>query len=161
MDFGLKDQVIFVTGSSSGIGRATALAFAAEGARVAVTYHENRPGAEATAEQARAAGGQALVVHYDLADLGSVRSSVESIHKEWGALHVLVNNAVLMSGAGPTGKPFEELPIERWQDTLRGNPDGIILTIDCALPLMRAAGWRRIVNVLSDAVDGCPGLGPY
>jgi NAD(P)-dependent dehydrogenase (short-subunit alcohol dehydrogenase family) len=161
MDFGLKDQVVMVTGSSAGIGRAAAVAFAAEGARVAVTYHENRPGAEATAEQARAAGGQALVVHYDLADLGSIRSSVESIQKEWGALNVLVNNAVLMSGAGPTGKPFEELSLERWQDTLRGNLEGTVLTINCALPLMRPAGWGRIVSISSDAVDGWPGLGAY
>jgi len=150
-----------VTGSSSGIGRAAAVAFAAEGARVVVTYHENRPGAEATAEQVRAAGGQALVVHYDLADLESVRSSVQAIQAEWGALNVLVNNGVLMSGAGPTGKPFEELPIERWQDTLRGNLEGIVLTISCALPLMRPGGWGRIVSVSSDAVDGWPGLGPY
>ena len=62
------------------------MAFAGEGARVAVTYHENRPGAEATAEQVRAAGGQALVVHYDLADLDSVRSAARSVQKEWHAL---------------------------------------------------------------------------
>lgn len=161
MDLGLKDQPVLVTGSSSGIGRAAAIAFAAEGARVAVTYRENRDGAEATAGQVRAAGGQALAVHYDLADLESIRSSLAAIEKEWGALNVLVNNAVLMSGAGPTGKPFEDLPLERWQDTLRGNLEGIVQTIRCALPLMRQAGWGRIVSVSSDAVDGWPGLGPY
>ena len=113
------------------------------------------------AAHSRAAGGQPLVVHYDLADLDSVRSAARSVQKEWGALNVLVNNAVLMSGAGPTGKPFEDLPIERWQDTLRGNLEGIVLTINCALPLMRQAGWGRIVSISSDAVDGWPGLGPY
>ncbi len=161
MNLGLKDQVVLVTGSSSGIGRAAAVAFGAEGARVAVTYHENRPGADAAAEQVRAAGGQALVVHHDLADPESIRSSVEAIQKEWGALHVLVNNAVLMSGAGPTGNPFEDLALERWQDTLRGNLEGIVQTVRCALPLMRPAGWGRIVSISSDAVDGWPGLGPY
>ena len=161
MNLGLKDKTVLVTGSSAGIGRATALAFAAEGARVAVTYHNDRDGAEATAAQARAAGGQALVAHFDLAEPESIRSTIENINQEWGSLNVLVNNAVLMSGAGPTGKPFEELPLERWQDTLRGNLEGIVLTIDCALPMMRAAGWGRIVTVSSDAVDGWPGLGPY
>ena len=161
MDLGLREKVVLVTGSSSGIGQAAAVAFAGEGARVAVTYHENQAGAEATAEQVRAAGGQPLVVHYDLADLDSVRSAARSVQKEWGALNVLVNNAVLMSGAGPTGKPFEDLPIERWQDTLRGNLEGIVLTINSALPLMRQAGWGRIVSISSDAVDGWPGLGPY
>jgi NAD(P)-dependent dehydrogenase (short-subunit alcohol dehydrogenase family) len=73
---------------------------------------------------------------------------------EWGALNVLVNNAVLMSGAGPSGKRFEDLPIERWQDTLRCNLEGIVLTINCVLPLMRQAGWGRIVSISSDAVDG-------
>jgi NAD(P)-dependent dehydrogenase (short-subunit alcohol dehydrogenase family) len=161
MDLGLKGQTVLVTGSSSGIGRATAIAFAAEGARVAVTYHENRQGAEATASQVQAAGGQALLVRYDLADLESIRASVDSIRQEWGTLNVLVNNAVLMSGAGPTGKPFEDLPLERWQATLRGNLEGIVLTVQCALPLMRQAGWGRIVTISSDAVDGWPGLGPY
>lgn len=134
MDLGLRDKVVLVTGSSSGIGQAAAVAFAGEGARV---------------------------VHYDLADLDSVRSAAQSVQKEWGALNVLVNNAVLMSGPGPTGKPFEDLPIERWQDTLRGNLEGIVLTINCALPLMRQVGWGRIVSISSDAVDGWPGLGPY
>src|SRR5262249_37853617 len=130
-------------------------------ARVAVTYHENQAGAEATAEQVRAAGGPPLVVHYDLADPDSVRSAARSRQRAWGRLNVLVNNAVLMSGAGPTGKPFEDLLIERLQDTLRGNLEGIVLTINCALPLMRQAGWGRIVSISSDAVDGWPGLGPY
>jgi len=161
MDLRLKDATVLVTGSSAGIGRATAIAFGAEGARVTVTYHSNRQGAEATADQVRAAGGQALVTHYDLADLDSIRSAMDSLQKEWGTLNVLVNNAVLMSGAGPTGKPFEELPLERWQETLRGNLEGIVLTINRALPLMRQAGWGRIVSVSSDAVDGWPGLGPY
>ena len=82
MDLGLREKVVLVTGSSSGIDQAAAVAFAGEGARVAVTYHENRPGAEVTAEQVRAAGGQALVVHYDLADLDSVRSAARSVQKD-------------------------------------------------------------------------------
>src|SRR5438876_5995311 len=95
MDMGLKDAVALVTGSSSGIGRATAIAFGQVGARVAVTYHTNRAGAEEVAGQVRAAGGQALVAAYDLSDPGSIRSAFEAIRREWGALHVLVNNAVV------------------------------------------------------------------
>jgi NAD(P)-dependent dehydrogenase (short-subunit alcohol dehydrogenase family) len=161
MDLGLNGQTVLVTGSSSGIGRATAIAFAAEGARVAITYHKNREGAEATASKAQAAGGQSLVVHYDLAEPESIRSSVERIQKEWGTLNVLVNNAVLKEHQGPTGKLFEEVPLADWQSMLRSSLEGITLTVQSVLPLMRKAGWGRIVNVSSDAVDGWPGLGPY
>src|SRR6476620_4798657 len=94
MDLGLKGKTVLVTGSSSGIGKATAIAFGAEGAQVAVTYHKNQQGAEETAQQVVDAGGKASVVHYDLADRDSIRGSIERIQKEWDTLHVLVNNAV-------------------------------------------------------------------
>lgn len=80
MDLQLKDAAVLVTGSSAGIGRATAIAFGREGARVAVTYHKDPQGAEETAEQVRDAGGQALVTHYNLADADSIRSSIEAYH---------------------------------------------------------------------------------
>ena len=161
MDLGLKNQTVLVTGSSSGIGRAAAIAFGAEGARVAITYHDNRQGAENTANKVRDAGGQALVTQYDLADPESIQSTIESVKKEWGTLNVLVNNAVPMDVARPMGKLFEEVPLQNWQDMLRGTLEGITLTIQCALPLMRQSGWGRIVNISSDGTDGWPGLGPY
>jgi 3-oxoacyl-[acyl-carrier protein] reductase len=161
MDLELKGQTVLVTGSSSGIGRAAAAAFGAEGARVAVTYHRNRQGAEETASKVREAGGQALVEHYDLSDPASIRSCIETIGKEWGTLNVLVNNAAPMEVAGPTGQLFEDVPIKNWEGMLRGSLEGVALTVQCALPLMRKSGWGRIVTVSSDAVDGWPGLGPY
>lgn len=161
MDLKLKDQTVLVTGSSAGIGRATAIAFGAEGARVGVTYHNNRQGAEETANKVREAGGQALVMHYDLADPDLIRSTLESLAKEWDTLNVLVNNAAPMAVAGPTGKLFEDVPVENWQTMLRGTLEGVALTIQCALPLMRKSSWGRIVNISSDGTDGWPGLGPY
>ncbi len=161
MDMRLKDQVVLVTGSSSGIGRAAAIAFGAEGARVAVTYHRNREGAEETASKVQECGGSALVVQYDLADATSIRSSIERIQQEWGTLNVLVNNAVQMDASGPSRQPFEDVALENWQTAIRDNLEGIVLTIQYALPLMRKAGWGRIVNISSDATDGWPGLGPY
>ncbi|HEY3291739.1 MAG TPA: SDR family NAD(P)-dependent oxidoreductase [Anaerolineae bacterium] len=160
MDTGLAGQTVLVTGSSSGIGRATAVAFGSEGARVAVTYHQNRSGAEETAHQVTAAGGQALVLPYDLADRQSIRACIEAIRKEWNALHVLVNNAVAKI-APPTGQPFENVPLEQWESMLRSSLEGVVLTTQCVLPMMRAGGWGRIVNVSSDVTDGWPGLGPY
>ncbi len=160
MDLGLKGKTVLVTGSSSGIGRATAIAFGREGARVAVTYRENRAGAEGTVKQVVEAGGEALIVYFDLADRDSIRASIEAIGNAWDSLDVLINNAV--SKVLPAaGQPFESVPFERWETALRNNLEGVVATIQCALPLMRKSEWGRIVNISSDAVDGWPGLGPY
>ena len=161
MDLHLKDATVFVTGSSAGIGQATAIAYGAEGARVAVTYYKNRQGAEETAKEVQDRGGQALTVHYDLAEPDSIRSSIEQIQKEWGTLNVLVNNAAPMDVAGPTGQLFEDVPIQNWESMIRRTLEGVALTIQCALPLMRKSGWGRILNISSDGTDGWPGLGPY
>ncbi|MCA9875744.1 MAG: SDR family oxidoreductase [Anaerolineales bacterium] len=161
LDLNLKESVVLVTGSSSGIGKAAAIAFGVEGAQVGVTYRANRQGAEDTAQKVRNAGGQALVLHYDLADPDSIRSIIDELDKEWGALHVLVNNAAPMEASGPTGQLFEEVPLKNWEGMLRRTLEGVTLTMQSALPLLRKSGWGRIVTVSSDAVDGWPGLGPY
>jgi len=161
MNLGLKESVVLVTGSSSGIGKAAAVAFGAEGARVGVTYRSNSQGAEDTAKKVQDAGGQALVLHYDLGNPDSIRSCIEKIAKEWNAMHVLVNNAAPMEVSGPTGQLFEDVPMQNWEDMLRKTLEGVTLTVQCVLPHLRKSGWGRIVTVSSDAVDGWPGLGPY
>src|SRR5689334_23051634 len=120
MDLGLNGRVVLVTGSSSGIGRAVAVAFGAEGARVAVTYHSDRPGAEETARQVQAAGGEALVVPYDLADPHGIRAGLATIERTWDSLNVLVNNAAPMNLSAPAGLLFEDVPMERWEGMMRG-----------------------------------------
>lgn len=161
MDLGLNGRSVLVTGSSSGIGRAVAIAFGAEGARVAVTYHTNRQGAEDTADRVRDAGGEALIVPFDLANLDVIRTSSVAIQQEWDELHVLVNNAAPMNLSAPVGKPFEDVSLGRWEAMLRGALEGTVVTLQSVLPLMRRSGWGRIVTVSSDATDGWPGLGPY
>jgi 3-oxoacyl-[acyl-carrier protein] reductase len=161
MDLGLKGQTVLVTGSSSGIGRAAAIAFAVEGARVAVTYHTNREGAEKTAQQVQRAGGQPLIVAYDLADPDGIRSSIGAIEQRWGTLNVLVNNAAPMDLSAPTGQLFEDVPLHRWEAMLRQTLEGATITLQAAVPLMRRSGWGRVVMISSDATDGWPGLGPY
>ncbi len=126
MDLGLKDRIVLVTGSSSGIGKATAVAFGAEGARVGVTYHANRQGTEETAQKVRGVGGQALVLHYDLADQVSIRDCVEALAKEWGSLQVLVNNAAPMEISAPSRQPFEEVSLKHWKTCCAGRWKGLL-----------------------------------
>lgn len=164
MNTGLRDKVVFVTGGSSGIGRAAATAFGREGARVALSYRNNREGAEETAGMVSEAGGEVLMVPYDLADEQSIRKAVREIVGRWGAVHVLVNNAVRWPGRGETseGAVFEEVPPERWREDMRTLLEGTYLAIQAVLPYMRTAGWGRIVNVSSSlAEDGMPGGAPY
>lgn len=164
MDTEIKDRVVFVTGGSSGIGRATAVAFGREGAKVALSYYNNRAGAEDTARMVGETGGEALVVRHDLADDDSIRSAVEEIAGRWGAVHVLVNNAVRWPSRGDSGGKalFEEVPPERWREDIRTLLEGAYLTTQVVLPTMREAGWGRIVNISSSlAEDGMPGGGPY
>src|SRR5262249_23043402 len=87
---------------------------------------------------------------------------IASIKEKWGALHVLINNAVGEHVAPTRGVLFEDVPLDYWQGVIERALEGTYLTIQAALPLMRASGCGRIVNVSSDgAIHGVPGLAPY
>ena len=89
----LKDQVALVTGASSGIGQATAVALAREGARVAVNYLKNARGADKTVETVCKAGGDAFTFRADVTKSAEVGTLVEATRKRWGKIDILVNNA--------------------------------------------------------------------
>lgn len=162
MELGLAQRVVLVTGSSSGIGRATALAFGQEGARVGITYRSQRQQAEETARQVIKAGGQAIVVPYDLAREETIKEAVETVGQQWGHIDVLVNNAVQWGSLEDMNKRFEEVPMSRWKPTLDLQLSGVYYTLQQVIPLMRSQGWGRIVNVSSNvAEDGIPGAGAY
>ncbi len=166
MRTGLRDKVVLVTGASSGIGRATAVAYGEEGAWVAITYHSDREGAEQTARQVKEAGGTPLVVRYDLADEHSIREAVAQVAQEWGGIDVLVANAVVWSTAIPRpGRPvprFEEVPPQQWQEVLRTSLDACFHTLQAALPVMRGREWGRVVLIGAGLADtGKPGAGAY
>ncbi|RBI60442.1 hypothetical protein DMJ13_19255 [halophilic archaeon] len=155
----LDDRVVIVTGSSSEIGRATAIEFGRERAKVAVTYHSDEAGAEETAELVREKGGEALVVQYDLTDRDSIEAAVQEVIDRWGALDVLVNNAV-PAEVEPT--PLEELTVEQWQRVVHGIQDGVFHTIRAVLPAMRQSDRGRIINISSlSAEDGSSGMAAY
>jgi 3-oxoacyl-[acyl-carrier protein] reductase len=163
MDLGLEGRVALVTGSSQGIGRATAALLGREGAHVAITYKSHREKAEEVAATVRDTGVEAIVVPFDLASEDSIRGAVASVLERWGRLDVLVNNAVQWAppqatpSAGFDGASFDELRAH-----LRANVEGTIATTQAAVAAMRRNRWGRIVSVSSGlAVQGAPGSAGY
>ena len=155
MDFGLSQKVVLVSGASSGIGRVTALTFAAEGAHVAIGYHTNKQATEEVVTEIERQGGKALPVRLDLRDDTSLDKGVETILATWGTLHVLVNNA----GSFPVGGAFDAQKDGQWEAAIRINLIGPGRLIQNAIPAMRANGWGRIVNVSTiHAQTGAPGV---
>ncbi|WP_049564585.1 SDR family NAD(P)-dependent oxidoreductase [Nonomuraea sp. SBT364] len=163
MDTGLNDRVVLVTGGSSGIGAATAVAFAREGAKVAITYRKNEQAARAVAAEVAEAGGEAFSTPMDLEDLPSVQAAADAVIAHWGRVDVLVANAVRWGGDAPDpGVRFEDVPVAEWLAMVGANLVGAAASVRAVLPGMRARGWGRIVLVSSGvAEEGLPGPGPY
>jgi NAD(P)-dependent dehydrogenase (short-subunit alcohol dehydrogenase family) len=151
VDLGLQERVAFVTGGSRGIGKAVALAYAREGARVAISYHSNLGQAEGTAEEISRSGGEPLVVRLDLGDFESALTAVQEIVKAWGGIDCFVASAVRWPDVLPDpNRKFEDTPAAEWQTMLRGNIEGTIATLQAVLPAMRDRSDGRIVLISSD-----------
>jgi clavulanate-9-aldehyde reducatase len=141
----LDGKVAAITGASSGIGEATALALAGAGAVVAIgARREDR--LSSLAERIDGDGGRALALPVDLADEESARSFVNEAHSQLGGLDILVNNAgVMLLG------PVEGAPTDQWRTMVNVNLLGLLYCTQAALPLMREAGQGHIVNISSVA----------
>jgi 3-oxoacyl-[acyl-carrier protein] reductase len=162
MDLGLGGKRVLVTGASSNIGRATAVAFGAEGAMVAIGYHRDETAARHTAALVERAGGTAVVVPFDLGDEAAVDRGAAQAHRELGGVDVLVNNAVAFPGFPAAGELFETAPAARMRDSLAANLLGHYRLSQAVVGSMRANGWGRIVHVSSGLVqDGLPGSSAY
>jgi NAD(P)-dependent dehydrogenase (short-subunit alcohol dehydrogenase family) len=134
-----------VTGSDSGIGRATAIALARRGHAIGVTWYTDAAGAHETARRVEAAGARAVVARLDLADGDAVPAVVDELADALGELEVLVNNA----GANHRA-PVVEDTLAGWRHALEVNLTGPFLCAQAAARRMIAAGTRgRIVNVTS------------
>jgi NAD(P)-dependent dehydrogenase (short-subunit alcohol dehydrogenase family) len=138
-------RTAIVTGSDSGIGRATAVALARAGCDVGVTWHVGEAGAHATAQEVRAAGRRAEVAQLDVTDLEAAPRVIDALADALGGLDVLVNNA----GAGHT-TPALEVTVEEWRRVLDVSLTGAFFVAQRAAQRMVAAGrGGRIVNVTS------------
>jgi NAD(P)-dependent dehydrogenase (short-subunit alcohol dehydrogenase family) len=126
----LQGKVALITGGDSGIGRAVAVAFAMEGADVAILYNVNDDDAETTRRMAEATGRRCLVLKADVRDAGACREAVERVVRELGGLNVLVNNAAFQQAQ----HRFEDVTEEQWDRTFRTNVYGYFYMAQAALP---------------------------
>jgi glucose 1-dehydrogenase len=154
----LENKVAVVTGSSSGIGEAIALAFAAEGAAVVVNYSRHEDSAQKVLDKIENAGGKGLVVGADVSDPKEVEAMVQQAISTFGRLDIMVNNAGM-----ERKMPFLETPFEVWQETIAVNLTGAWLGCQAAAKQMVAQGeGGRIINVSSVHEDlAMPTNSPY
>jgi NADP-dependent 3-hydroxy acid dehydrogenase YdfG len=145
MSIDLSGQVVAVTGASSGIGEATALACARAGAAVSLAARRTER-IETLSQRIVDEGGTAISMTTDVGEEEQARAFVQRTHSELGRLDVLVNNAgVMLLG------PIENAPTEEWRRMLHANVFGVLYCTHAALPLMRKQGSGHIVNVSSVA----------
>jgi 3-oxoacyl-[acyl-carrier protein] reductase len=161
MDLGLKGRKVLVTGGTRGIGRAIAIAYAGEGARVALTYESEEAAARETLAQLEANGGsRGACFRLDLEDAATIDAAVHDTVDLFGGLDVLVANAVRwpVDAQGP----LAEADHARWTRALRANLEGTALTVRAALPYLARSGAGRIVLISSGvARDGRAGATAY
>lgn len=142
----LDGKTALITGSDSGIGQATAAAFAEEGADVVITYLDDADGAEQTRKAVEAAGRKALVVQCDVSDEAQVESLFDSAVEAFGTVDVLMNNA----GVDASGTDVADLSTEVWDKAIRTNLYGYFFCCRRFARIRKAAGGGgKLINVSS------------
>lgn len=153
----LEGKSGLITGSASGIGRATALAFAREGASVTVADIIDDAGKKVVGE-IESAGGRARFVHLDVTSESDVENAVRRTVDAFGRLDCAVNNA----GTTGAGGMIQQISLEDWRKTMSINLESVFLCLKYELPVMQEQKCGAIVNVASGAgLIAVPGLSPY
>jgi NAD(P)-dependent dehydrogenase (short-subunit alcohol dehydrogenase family) len=137
----LKNKVALITGGAKRLGKASALALAAAGASVAITYRRSKQEAEETFDEIRELGGEAIAMRCDVTDPASVGKTVRSVVQRFGGLDILVNNA-----ANYETVEFDELTLKQWDAVFAANVRGPFLVSKESLKYLRA-GEGRIINM--------------
>lgn len=141
---GVKGEVVLVTGSSRGIGRAIALAFAEAGADIVVTYIQKKDHAMEVVEKVHSLGRRALAIQMDVGSRLSVRQMIRLALDAFGRIDVLVNNAGILQQ-----KPFLTISDEDWDHVLSINLKGTFLCSQEVFPVMQRQGNGQIINISS------------
>ena len=140
----LKDKVALITGGSSGIGRAVALAWAREGAKVVVS-DVDRGGGEETVGQVRTAGGEAIFIAADVGKPEECEALVRGAVEKFGRLDIACNNA----GIGGPQAPTADYPLDGWAQVIGINLSGVFYGMKYQLPAMLKNGGGAIINMAS------------
>ncbi|GAB4334622.1 MAG: 3-oxoacyl-[acyl-carrier-protein] reductase [Leptolyngbyaceae cyanobacterium] len=153
----LKDKVAIVTGASRGIGRATALALASEGANVVVNYASSQEAANQVVAEITAMGSQAIALPADVSQADQVDSLVNAVMEKWGRINVLVNNAGITRDT-----LLLRMKLEEWQAVIDLNLTGVFLCTRAVSKIMLKQRSGRIINITSVAGQmGNPGQANY
>lgn len=153
----VDNKVVVVTGAALGIGNATAVLLAREGAKVAVTDILSEDGRQLVKE-ITTAGGEARYWQLDTNDERSVSDALAAVVDTYGRLDVLVNNA----GISGVSKPTDEITLEEWNRVISINLTGVFLCTKHAIPYLRKAGGGSIINLSSIyGLVGAPDAPPY
>ena len=142
MDTGLKGKTVLITGASRNMGRLAALAFAREGANLAICTSAKMKELRQVADEARALGAKVVAERCDVADDGAVANFIAKTRNELGSVHVALNNAVYRGAEGA----FLEESDEAWLRNLEVNLTGPRNICRSVLPLMVKQRWGRIIN---------------
>jgi NAD(P)-dependent dehydrogenase (short-subunit alcohol dehydrogenase family) len=155
----LNDKVALITGSANGIGRSAALCFAEEGAKVLVVDLDDK-GGQTLCDQIAGQGGQAFFFKCDVSNAAEVKALMDRVEQQFGALHVLYNNASVYLGSADG--PVTSLTEDVWDKVIRINLKSVYLFCKYGIPLLIRSGGGSVINTASSAgVIGIPNCDAY
>jgi NADP-dependent 3-hydroxy acid dehydrogenase YdfG len=143
----IKGKIVFITGASAGIGAATALAFAAEGARLLLAARRAEKLAEVAAAAVERGAESVHTISLDVRDRSGVQKAIDSLPSEWAPIDILVNNAGLSRGL----EKLYQGSIEDWEEMIDTNVKGLLYVTRAVVPGMIERGGGHIVNLGSTA----------
>lgn len=142
----LKNKVVLVTGGARGIGAAIVRVLAREGATVAINCNTSREKADSLAQSINSNGGRAKAFCADITDAEAVAAMIEDIHREFGRIDGVINNAI----AGLQAGKLEDVAWHDYQNSFDYGAKAVLNTVNAARPIMQAQGGGRIVNICSE-----------